>query len=695
MMREKNSKKIIIVESPAKAKTIEKILGKEFQVFASYGHIRDLPEKEMGIKIDENFKPIYKILPGKEEIIKILKRVAKDAEHLYLATDPDREGEAIAWHISEVLNLKEEKFSRIEFHEITPKAIKLALDSPRKLDWRKIMAQQTRRILDRLVGYELSPFLWSKVKRGLSAGRVQSVALKLICEREREIENFTPEEYWHIFAHLTNEDEKKELIAKLISYKDKEIEIKDFETANKIIKDLENKDFIVKNLIPKEEKKSPPLPFITSTMQQEAGRRFNFPVEKTMRIAQSLYEGIDIGEERVGLITYMRTDSTRIADEAREEAEKYIIERYGKDYLGKERKEKKRLGVQGAHEAIRPTSLYRDPESVKKYLTQDQYKLYLLIWERFLISQMSPALYDVLEIEISAGDYLFKVNAKSLKFPGFLIIYNDEEEEELTLPFPLKINQKLYLKEIEPKQFFTQPPSRYTEATLVRTLEKNGIGRPSTYAVIISTLKERKYVELKEKFLVPTTLGKIVNNLLVQKFPRLIDVNFTAIMEEELDKIEEGKINGEEILYKFYPTFKEELDKAYEETQRVSIAEKTKKICPKCGSPLLIRENKYGKFYSCSNYPKCKYIEAIPEVAKGPCPLCGEKVIKKRARKNKKNNEFWGCSRYPECSFASPYEPIDKNCPKCGSVLLKGKNFLKCSNLSCDYILWTKKRKKK
>lgn len=691
----KNSKKIIIVESPAKAKTIEKILGEDFKVVASYGHVRDLPEKEMGIKIEEKFKPIYEILPGKEEIIKTLKKMVKSVEHLYLATDPDREGEAIAWHITEVLGLKEDKYSRIEFHEITPRAIKLALESPRKLDWNKINAQQTRRILDRIVGYELSPFLWNKVRRGLSAGRVQSVALRLICEREKEIENFVPEEYWQIFAYLTNEHKKKELIARLISFKDKEIKIENFESANKIVKEIKDKEFIVKNLIPKEEKKSPPFPFITSTMQQEAGRRFGFSVEKTMRIAQSLYEGIDIGNERVGLITYMRTDSTRVAEEAREEAEKFIKEKYGKEYLGKERKEKKRLGVQGAHEAIRPTSLYRTPESVKNYLTSDQYKLYSLIWERFLASQMAPAIYDVLEVEISAGDYLFKVKGKTLKFPGYLILYKDDEEEETLLPFPLELNQRLILNKLEPKQFFTQPPSRYTEATLVKTLEKNGIGRPSTYAVIISTLKERRYVELKEKFLVPTTLGKIVNDLLVKKFPHLIDVKFTADMEEDLDKIEEGKMNWEGVLYKFYPAFKEELEKAYEETKKVSIAEKTEKICPECGSPLLLRENKYGKFYACSNYPKCKYTLGVPEVAKGPCPLCGAEVYKKRTKKNGKNNEFWGCSKYPECSFASIYEPIDKKCPKCGNILLKGKNFLKCSSSSCDYIIWTKRGKRK
>ncbi|MCX7845035.1 MAG: type I DNA topoisomerase [Dictyoglomaceae bacterium] len=689
-------KKIIIVESPAKAKTIEKILGSEFKVVASYGHIRDLPEKEMGIEIKENFKPIYIILPGREKIIKSLKEETKDAEHLYLATDPDREGEAIAWHITEVLKVKEEKFSRIEFHEITPKAVKLALESPRKLDWNKISAQQARRILDRIVGYELSPFLWNKVKRGLSAGRVQSVALRLVCEREKEIENFVPQEYWEIFAHLTNNDKEKELIVKLISFKNKEIEIKDFESAERIIRELRDKDFIVKNLFPKEEKRNPPFPFITSTMQQEASKRFGFPVEKTMKIAQSLYEGVDIGEERVGLITYMRTDSTRIADEAREEAEKFIKEKYGKDYLGKERKEKKKLGVQGAHEAIRPTSLYREPEIIKNYLNLDQYKLYSLIWERFLVSQMSPAVYDVLEVEISAGDYLFKVKGKTLKFKGYLTFYKDEEEEEeYILPFPLELNQRLLLKELEPKQFFTQPPSRYTEATLVRTLEKNGVGRPSTYAVIISTLKERKYVEIKEKFLVPTTLGKIVNNLLIEKFPHLIDVKFTATMEENLDKVEEGKIMSEDVLKEFYPSFKEELDKAYEETERIPIVERTEKICPKCGNPLLLRENKYGKFYACSNYPKCKYTEPVFEYAKGPCPLCGAPVIKKVSKKNGKNNKFWGCSKYPECSFASSYEPIDKKCSKCGNILLKGKNFLKCSNSSCDYIVWTKRRKGK
>ncbi|PMQ01537.1 MAG: DNA topoisomerase I [Dictyoglomus sp. NZ13-RE01] len=690
--------KLVIVESPAKAKTIEKILGKDFKVVASYGHIRDLPEKEMGVDVDDNFKPKYKVLPGKEKVIKELKTLSKSATHLYLATDPDREGEAIAWHIVETLKLDSDEYSRIEFHEITPRAIKLALQSPRKLDWNKIKAQQTRRILDRLVGYELSPFLWDKVRKGLSAGRVQSVALRLICEREKEIESFVPEEYWEIYAYLTNSDKKKEIKAKLFSYKGKEVNIKDEETALKIIEEIKNEHFIVKSLTPKEEKKSPPLPFITSTLQQSASKLLGFPVEKTMRIAQKLYEGVDIGSERVGLITYMRTDSTRIAEEARQEAENYIKEHFGKDYVGKERKEKKKLGVQGAHEAIRPTSVLREPESVKNYLTLDEFKLYNLIWHRFLASQMSNAIYDVLDVEISAGDYIFKVRGRSLKFPGYLILYKEEEEENeenVMFPFPLKEDQELILKNLEPKQFFTQPPARYTEATLVRTLEKYGIGRPSTYAVIISTLKERKYVVLNNKYLVPTTLGKTVNDLLINKFPSLINIKFTAHMEKDLDEIEEGKKDSEEVLKEFYPTFKKELDKAYNETKKVEVAEKTDKVCPKCGSPLLLKENKFGKYYACSKYPECSYTEPIYEYAEGKCPICGGDVVKRFSRKNKeKPKAFWGCINYPNCNFTSSLEPLNEKCPKCGNILLKGKGYKKCSNKECDYIEWNRRSKK-
>lgn len=688
------SEKLIIVESPAKAKTIEKILGKEFKVVASYGHVRDLPEKELGVDVEKDFEPKYVLLPSRKKILDSIKEISKNAEKLYLATDPDREGEAIAWHLVEVLRLPESKFSRIEFHEITPRAIEEAIKNPRGIDFNRVEAQQARRILDRLVGYELSPLLWDKVRKGLSAGRVQSVALRLVCEREEEIEKFVPQEYWYIFGEFEDTLSSEKLVGRLISFKNEKINLNNEKDVKDILEDLRKQDYKVEEVIIKEEKKNPPLPFITSTLQQEASRRFGFPVGKTMKIAQSLYEGVDIGDERVGLITYMRTDSTRIAPEARNEAVEYIGKIFGEEYIGKERKEKKKIGIQDAHEAIRPTSVFREPEKIKNYLTEDQYKLYRLIWERFLASQMASTLYEVIEIYIKSGEYIFLTKGKKLKFLGYMALYfeKEEDEEELEISYVPKIGTAMELINLEPKQYFTQPPSRYTEATLVRTLERYGIGRPSTYATIIETLKDRKYVEIKDKFLVPTTLGKVVNDFLIKQFPHLIDVKFTAKMEEDLDKIEHGEIKAIDVLKKFYPTFKKEIEEVFKNSSKLQVFEKTNEICPECGSELVIRENKNGKYYACSKYPECKYTKPIYDEAKGRCPLCGGIVVKKRSKKNKKY--FWGCTNYPSCSFASPYEPLDEVCPQCGSVLLKGTNFKKCSNENCSYILWTRRRSK-
>lgn len=689
------TEKLIIVESPAKAKTIEKILGKEFKVVASYGHVRDLPEKELGVDVENNFKPKYVLLPSRKKVLDSIKEISKKVERLYLATDPDREGEAIAWHLVEVLKLPENKFSRIEFHEITPRAIEEAIKNPRGIDFYRVEAQQARRILDRLVGYELSPLLWDKVRRGLSAGRVQSVALRLVCEREEEIENFVPQEYWYIFGEFEDTSNSEKLIGRLIYFKNEKINLNSKRDVENVIEDLKKYDFKIEDVVIKEERKSSPLPFITSTLQQEASKRFGFPVGKTMKIAQSLYEGVDIGAERVGLITYMRTDSTRIAPEARSEAIDYIEKTFGKDYVGKEKKEKKKLGVQDAHEAIRPTSVFREPEKIKNYLTDDQYKLYKLIWERFLASQMASALYEVVEIYIKGGEYVFQTKGKKLKFLGYMVLYfeKEEEEEEADINYIPKKETAMKVINLEPKQYFTQPPSRYTEATLVRTLEKYGIGRPSTYATIIETLKDRKYVEIKDKFLVPTTLGKVVNNFLIKQFPHLIDVKFTAKMEEDLDKIENGEIKAIDVLKNFYPAFKKEIEEVFKNSGRVQVFERTNERCPDCGSELVIRENKDGKYYACSKYPECKYTKPIYEEAKGKCPLCGGTVVKKKSKKNKKY--FWGCINYPSCNFASPYEPLDELCPQCGSVLLKGSNFKKCSNESCNYIIWTRRRSKK
>lgn len=689
------TEKLIIVESPAKAKTIEKILGKEFKVVASYGHVRDLPEKELGVDVENNFKPKYVLLPSRKKVLDSIKEISKKVERLYLATDPDREGEAIAWHLVEVLKLPENKFSRIEFHEITPRAIEEAIKNPRGIDFYRVEAQQARRILDRLVGYELSPLLWDKVRRGLSAGRVQSVALRLVCEREEEIENFVPQEYWYIFGEFEDTSNSEKLIGRLVYFKNEKINLNSKRDVENVIEDLKKYDFKIEDVVIKEERKSSPLPFITSTLQQEASKRFGFPVGKTMKIAQSLYEGVDIGAERVGLITYMRTDSTRIAPEARSEAIDYIEKTFGKDYVGKEKKEKKKLGVQDAHEAIRPTSVFREPEKIKNYLTDDQYKLYKLIWERFLASQMASALYEVVEIYIKGGEYVFQTKGKKLKFLGYMVLYfeKEEEEEEADINYIPKKETAMKVINLEPKQYFTQPPSRYTEATLVRTLEKYGIGRPSTYATIIETLKDRKYVEIKDKFLVPTTLGKVVNNFLIKQFPHLIDVKFTAKMEEDLDKIENGEIKAIDVLKNFYPAFKKEIEEVFKNSGRVQVFERTNERCPDCGSELVIRENKDGKYYACSKYPECKYTKPIYEEAKGKCPLCGGTVVKKKSKKNKKY--FWGCINYPSCNFASPYEPLDELCPQCGSVLLKGSNFKKCSNESCNYIIWTRRRSKK
>lgn len=687
--------KLIIVESPAKAKTIEKILGKEFKVVASYGHVRDLPEKELGVDVENNFKPKYVLLPSRKKVLDSIKEISKKVEKLYLATDPDREGEAIAWHLVEVLKLPENKFSRIEFHEITPRAIEEAIKNPRGIDFYRVEAQQARRILDRLVGYELSPLLWDKVRKGLSAGRVQSVALRLVCEREEEIENFVPQEYWHIFGEFEDTSNSEKLIGRLVYFKNEKINLNSKRDVENVIEDLKKYDYKIEDVVIKEERKSSPLPFITSTLQQEASKRFGFPVGKTMKIAQSLYEGVDIGAERVGLITYMRTDSTRIAPEARSEAIDYIEKTFGKDYVGKEKKEKKKLGVQDAHEAIRPTSVFREPEKIKNYLTDDQYKLYRLIWERFLASQMASALYEVVEIYIKGGEYVFQTKGKKLKFLGYMVLYfeKEEEEEEADINYIPKKETAMKVINLEPKQYFTQPPSRYTEATLVRTLEKYGIGRPSTYATIIETLKDRKYVEIKDKFLVPTTLGKVVNNFLIKQFPHLIDVKFTAKMEENLDKIENGEIKAIDVLKNFYPAFKKEIEEVFQNSGKVQVFERTNERCPDCGSELVIRENKDGKYYACSKYPECKYTKPIYEEAKGKCPLCGGTVVKKKSKKNKKY--FWGCINYPSCNFASPYEPLDELCPQCGSVLLKGSNFKKCSNESCNYIIWTRRRSKK
>ncbi|ABB13842.1 type I DNA topoisomerase [Carboxydothermus hydrogenoformans] len=685
-------KKLVIVESPAKAKTIGKFLGKEYVVKASMGHIRDLPTYRFGVNIEKDFAPTYEIIRGKKELIKELKEEAAKAEKVYIASDPDREGEAIAWHVKEVLDLEDNGDLRIEFNEITKDAVLQAIANPRGIDYNRVYAQQARRILDRIVGYKLSPLLWRKIKKGLSAGRVQSVAVRLICEREEEIEKFVPEEYWSLTAHL--EAEKKPFKAKLSKYQNRKIEIKNKDEVERIIAEVSQRDFKVVKITKKLTKKSAPEPFITSTLQQEASKRLNFSAKKTMQIAQALYEGLEIGEYGVtGLVTYIRTDSTRVAEEAKAKAAAYIKNTFGEEYVGTEKKTKAPKGkIQDAHEAIRPTDIEKDPEKIKQYLTPDQYKLYKLIWERFVASQMSDAQYDVTTVDIEAGDYLFRATGSILRFPGFTKIYQVEEEEgekeeKEKLP-ALMEGQSLTLLKLEPKQHFTEPPPRYTEATLIKALEEKGIGRPSTYAPILETILKRGYVEKDKKQLKPTELGRIVVDLLKEHFPDIIDVEFTAEMEEKLDQIEEGEKNWIEVLRNFYEPFNETLRQSYEKIEKIILPlEETEEKCPNCGRNLVVRTSRFGKFLACPGYPECKFIKPFVQKTGATCPRCGGEII---VKKSKKGRVFYGCSNYPSCDFVSWDLPSSKKCPNCQSVMVekrpkKKPPYLLCTNPDCKH----------
>jgi len=677
---------LVIVESPTKSKTIGKFLGPEFKVLSSYGHVRDLPKSELGIDLEHDFKPKYVIPPKARKAIKELKTEAKKSDTIILATDEDREGEAIAWHIAQILDLDGEKeYQRIAFHEITKSAIEESLKNPRKLDMNLINAQQTRRILDRIVGYKLSPFLWKKVARGLSAGRVQSVAVRLVVEREKEIKKFVPEEYWDITALLSKEDSSFE--ATLIKRAEKNVgkmDIKNEKEAKKIISDLEDAEYKVENIEKKEVNRNPLPPFTTSTLQQEAWKKLRFPAKFTMGVAQSLYER--------GFITYHRTDSLNLAESSLSAAKQFITENYGKNYWpGFIRRFKtKSKGAQEAHEAIRPTSPDRTPDKLvadleKGKQTEAQVKLYDLIWRRFVASQMSQAVFDSTSCDIIAKDCVFRANGQTLKFDGFLKVYQIKfEEKELPL---LKKGELLKLLKLSPNQHFTQPPARYTEASLIKALEENGIGRPSTYAPIISTVQERNYIEKNDqRRFQPTEIGTVVTDLLMEHFPQIVDIKFTAKMEEDLDTIAEGGYDWILVLDKFYGPFEKNLKEKYEEVSKKDIAEeKTDKICPKCGSPLLLKLGKFGKFYACSAFPKCEYTESLPEKDLGViCPKCKEgKIVEKRTRKGK---IFYGCNRYPKCDQAFWDKPIAKMCPACGSQLVETKSKkIKCSNKECDY----------
>ena len=657
--------KLIIVESPAKANTIKKFLGGSTKVVASMGHIRDLPKSKMGVDIDGDFEPEYINIRGKGDLIKSLKKDALNSKNIYLATDPDREGEAIAWHLAHILDIPEDSTCRVTFNEITKETVKESIKHPRKIDLNVKDAQQARRILDRIVGYKMSPVLWKKVKRGLSAGRVQSVAVKLIVDREEEIEKFIPEEYWNIYVKLLDEKSKKEFEAHFYGKDGKKIEIHSKEEVDEILSTIEKEKYIVEDIKKSEKKRNPAPPFTTSTMQQEASRKLGFTLKKTMSVAQGLYEGVKVPEKGdVGLITYMRTDSTRISEEARSAAKKHIVKEYGENYY-ENRYYKTNKDAQDAHEGIRPTYVELEPDKIKDSLTSDQYKLYKLIYNRFIASQMSAAIYDTVAIDIKANDYNFKANGQTLKFKGFMTLYVESDdskqddkkkkEDDVTIP-ELTINQEVKKQKIEPKQSFTEPLSRYTEASLVKALEEKGIGRPSTYSPTITTILERRYIEKEQKQLHPTELGKIVNKLLVENFPDVINVEFTAKIEEQFDDIADGKEKWKDIIREFYSPFKVTLEKVEKELEHVKIEDEVSDVpCDKCGRMMVYKFGRYGKFLACPGYPECKNAKPIVETIDVPCPVCGNAV---QVRKTKRKRNYYICENNPaSCNYISWDKP--------------------------------------
>ncbi|NGT47806.1 type I DNA topoisomerase [Clostridium perfringens] len=682
--------KLVIVESPAKAKTIEKYLGKNYVVEASMGHVRDLPKSQLGVDIENEYNPKYITIRGKGELLSKLRKLAKKSDKIYLATDPDREGEAISWHLANVLKIDENENCRIEFNEITKDAVKNSIKHPRKINCNLVDAQQARRVLDRLVGYEISPLLWRNVKWGLSAGRVQSAALKLICDREEEIKKFNPEEYWTVDVKLKKG--KKSFPVKLTTKNKKKIEIKNKEQADQIIDELKENEYIVSKIKKGTKNKNPLAPFTTSTLQQEASKKLNFMTKKTMSVAQQLYEGVEVKKfGTVGLITYMRTDSVRISKEAQEKALNFIDETYGKEYVSEEpRVYKGKKNIQDAHEAIRPTYVEITPEIAKANLSNDQYKLYALIWKRFIASQMATCILNTNSLEIKNGDYILRASGSTIKFDGFMKVYeyiSGEEEESVLLP-ELEENEVLKEESIEGKQHFTQPPARYSEAAFVKLLEEKGIGRPSTYVPTISTLISRKYVDREKKILIPTELGFIVNDILSNYFKQIVDTDFTAEMEVKLDNVEAGKESWTHIVDEFFTPLKEDIEKAEKEISKVIIEDKVSDVpCDKCGRLMVIKHGRFGDFLACPGYPECQNTKPIVEEVDANCPLCGGKILVKRS---KKGNRFYGCSNYPECNFVSWYEPTNEKCPECGSYMVKRYSkskgeYLQCSDKECKY----------
>ena len=679
---------LVIVESPAKAKTISKYLGKNYTVEASMGHVRDLPKSKLGVDIEDNFTPKYITIRGKGELIAKLKKAAKKADKIYLATDPDREGEAISWHLANILKISEDETCRIVFNEITKGAVKESIKGARKINLNLVDAQQARRVLDRLVGYEISPILWKNVKWGLSAGRVQSAALKLICDKEEEIKAFEPKEYWTVDSVLKKE--RKKFPIKLTKYENKKIEISNENEANKVISDLKENEYRVEKVKKGSRLKNPLPPFTTSTLQQEAAKKLNFITKRTMSIAQALYEGVDVkGFGTVGLITYMRTDSVRISEEAQGRAIEFIKESYGEEYIPEKlRVYKGKKNIQDAHEAIRPSHIEITPEIAKANLTPEQYKLYSLIWKRFIASQMASCALNTNSIDIANGKYTFKASGSTIKFDGFMKVYDyttEDDENDVLLP-SLEEGEVLEPSSVEGKQHFTQPPARYTEASFVKLLEEKGIGRPSTYVPTISTLLSREYVIREKKNLIPTELGFIVNNIMSDYFKQIVDVDFTAGMERKLDNIEEGNEEWKKVVGEFFEPLQVAIEKAEKEISKVVIEDKVRDVpCDKCGRMMVIKKGRYGTFLACPGYPECKNAKPIVEELDVPCPKCGGKILAKRSKKGKK---FFGCSNYPNCDFVSWNEPIKEPCPKCGSYMTmkfsktKG-NYAVCSNGEC------------
>ncbi|MCY8231867.1 type I DNA topoisomerase [Priestia endophytica] len=682
---------LVIVESPAKAKTIEKYLGKKYKVKASMGHVRDLPKSQMGIDTEHDYDPKYITIRGKGPVLKELKTAAKKAKKIFLAADPDREGEAIAWHLAHSLGVDTSSDCRVVFNEITKDAIKASFKHPRSINMDLVNSQQARRILDRLVGYNISPLLWKKVKKGLSAGRVQSVAVRLIIEREQEISRFQPEEYWSINANFLKSE--KEFQASFTEMDGKKTKLSSKEDVEKVLARLDGNEFSIQKVTKKERKRNPALPFTTSSLQQEAARKLNFRAKKTMMLAQQLYEGIDLGKKEgtVGLITYMRTDSTRISETAQTESYEYVKDTFGEEFLSKEkRKEKKNANTQDAHEAIRPTSILRSPSEIKQYVSRDQHRLYKLIWERFLASQMAPAIMDTMAVDLVNNGVTFRANGSKIKFPGFMKVYvegNDDkvEEKEKILP-DMTEGEQAYSKDIEQNQHFTQPPPRYTEARLVKTMEELGIGRPSTYAPTLDTIQRRGYVALDNKRFVPTELGEIVLELILEFFPETIDVEFTAKMETDLDEIEEGKVQWVSVIDEFYRDFEIRLEKAEKEMREVEIKdEPAGEDCELCGSPMVFKMGRYGKFMACSNFPDCRNTKPIVKEIGVDCPKCEDGQVVER--KSKKKRLFYGCTNYPSCDFLSWDKPIARKCPKCESLLVekKQKKGVQVTCTECDY----------